>query len=1138
MKYWGNTGKRRILPFKYVQMQIEFAEYMEGKEMAQPLDYVEYLSREIGARPAGTEEEQQAALYIADEFQKESGFSAAIEEFTSSSNLEGYRAILAMVTIVVSILAMLFNILTGPAFVLATASAIIYALEAFGRPIISKPLSRGASQNVVAKYQPHGNQGEGRRGMRTRKIVLLAHYDSGKVTPKIVRAAEKTGLPLGMICLGGMVAAAFFLLLRVFVGGTGGVGLILINILTIIAIIIVALPVVKAILYRVAPYNEGANNNATGVAALLEIAHRINQGSVSEADLADAEGVVIHGEQAALEGGFVPDGTQLSYEVEPNAYEVADDASEEDRLLAAKAAIAAMTGQYVEQRVYATPSETAQMRAVQQGEPFAGYGAAASEAAVDESLVDESNAPDLTGLIDTTCMSASSIDAPLSTEELSQNVAAELQRLAEPTSPDETGGFQNAPSWFVSAQRNAKRSESSEPIQRSAYTEAITAAEQELAERERAKAEEERVRLDTELREAARAAASSVGLANAGVIGKEESPVAVTEEAVVEEPEQPSIEFAPIDLDAFNNQAPIVDLEPIDVSDQGVAATVVPAQPGPAEQPADPSQTVAYIPDHLRALLHKRSNGNEEEVDASIEANGAAAVVSSLASDELVYDGEDDAAIEDEKAYLADEAEDIADAAADPQDVAQDRLAELPTIDESEQKPQVAENTNPSRSGLFRMLRSDVPSLSGAFTPVESAPAESASVEKPRKRLTKADLPSLSGIIDPVGVEPQPEVAPRRRPSLDGLDVPAISAGAAIADAEAVDYEMQLPVSDELAQAAEAALEPQEDQPASLEQLEQLASTERTDFEAESIAMDGAMDDEPAEQDDLTEWDNQANWDVQANWDDDAPIAPKPAQVEMPSSRAGGFFNRFRRKEENLEQTPQEWLDIDEDFEAREVGRERGSWESFRTDDDEQYGDRSWEGGAFSRVRLGHVDMRSEAENEEIEPDTSIEAADDQALNEEIEQIYHFRNPAYESDIWFVAIGSETELHDGARAFIEAHKSELRGAMFVEIESLGLGELCYATEEGQFRRFKSSSRIKRFTRDATAATGISLGQISTSSDSITTTIQKEGFQAMHLMGVEDGAPSLKGSADDIIENVDELIFEENINYLMELMKQK
>ena len=57
--------------------------------MAQLLDHVEYLSREIGPRPAGTEEEQQAALYIADQLQQESGFHAEIEEFTSSSNLEG-----------------------------------------------------------------------------------------------------------------------------------------------------------------------------------------------------------------------------------------------------------------------------------------------------------------------------------------------------------------------------------------------------------------------------------------------------------------------------------------------------------------------------------------------------------------------------------------------------------------------------------------------------------------------------------------------------------------------------------------------------------------------------------------------------------------------------------------------------------------------------------------------------------------------------------------------------------------------------------------------------------------------------------------------------------------------------------------
>ena len=32
--------------------------------MSTPMDHIAYLSQEIGPRPAGTEEEQQAALYI------------------------------------------------------------------------------------------------------------------------------------------------------------------------------------------------------------------------------------------------------------------------------------------------------------------------------------------------------------------------------------------------------------------------------------------------------------------------------------------------------------------------------------------------------------------------------------------------------------------------------------------------------------------------------------------------------------------------------------------------------------------------------------------------------------------------------------------------------------------------------------------------------------------------------------------------------------------------------------------------------------------------------------------------------------------------------------------------------------------
>ncbi|MBP3867051.1 MAG: aminopeptidase, partial [Eggerthellaceae bacterium] len=328
--------------------------------MAHPLEHVEYLSKELGARPAGTEEEQNAALYIADQIQKETNFHAEIEEFTSSSNFPYVQAICCAVIVVVTVLAMFVPVLAIPAFVLGAVSAAIYALEAFDRPIVTRALARSASQNVVAKYQPNPavESGSSKRGQRTRKIVLVAHYDSGKVVPGVVDKVESTGLPIGLICVGATVAAAFLLLIRIFIGNAAGVASIILNILSIVAILIALLPIAKAVLIQIAPYNEGANNNAAGVAAMMEVARRISRGSVSEADLVDeAEGVAIHGEAAAIANGLVPEGAEIRYEAErltPPEMEPLDD---EERLLSAKAAIAALTGKPVEKRVYGSVAD-------------------------------------------------------------------------------------------------------------------------------------------------------------------------------------------------------------------------------------------------------------------------------------------------------------------------------------------------------------------------------------------------------------------------------------------------------------------------------------------------------------------------------------------------------------------------------------------------------------------------------------------------------------------------------------------------------------------------------------------------------------------------------------------------------------
>ncbi|MBQ9003806.1 MAG: hypothetical protein IJ087_18325 [Eggerthellaceae bacterium] len=962
--------------------------------MAQLMDYAGYLAKEIGPRPAGTEEEQQAALYITEQIQKEAGFAASIEEFSSSSNYEVSRAILALVTFLVTILAMIFPVLAIPAFILTAAAAAIFVLEALDRPIVTRILSSGASQNVVAKYQPNfdgieqANQGR----VRSRKVILIAHYDTGRVKPALVERVESLSLPVPLIVVGAMIAAAFFALLRIFIAPGGGMGLIVLNVLSIIALLLCALPIARVLLMRSAPYNEGANNNATGTAALIEIARRISRGSVSEADLAQEadEDLQIHGEAAAREAGLIPEGAQIRYEAEqlvpPSGLGEHD---EEERLLAAKAAIAALTGKPVERRVYGSVADKLVNSFADEDE---------------HNYVNPGEYPE----------SADFAYAPLPTQVAPASAPATA--IAAGASAD---GFENAPSWFIAAQQNAKRSDdSSEPaqIQRSKYTEAMEYAERERADRieemraaEEAQREAERRAREMEMRAAIEADAQ---MSPAPVVAHEPEP-------------EPALEpgFAPASIGS------------------------APMEPAPASEPAP--ITSGSAPDSTIAMA-----APVPAAEIAAELAAAEAEAANIAAPEPepvpVPAPEPDSIPEPNPAPTIDVPAVI------HEPVVRERISSLPSIDPAAPAGSgPAPVSSPSRSGMLRKLRTNVPSLSGLIDPVvtESAPAKSA-----RKTVGTSNAKVNAN-----------NRAAARRAAVDSVpSVVNVPTPAASSDPEPIDYNM-----------------------------------------------------------------------------------------EVPRSRAGSLLGRLRRDNaEELTDKPQEWLNVDDDFEARNVGRERGSWESFRDDqyfDDEDdaidefgTGDeegrrtrRRWQGGAYSRKQLGHVDMRSgvDSEADTIIPEELPDNEIDPALTGEIEQIYHFRNPQFNTEIWFVAIGSDGDGHDGARAFLEEHADELRGSMVIEIESLGAGSLSVATEEGRIRKVTASSRVKRYTRSAVSATGIALDEVSLSgTDSIASVVQKAGFQSMHLFGAENGRPALKGSADDVLENVDELLFDDHVNFVYELLK--
>lgn len=313
--------------------------------MAEIIDDVIHLTQEIGPHPAGTEEEQQAALYLAGELQKESGFTPVIEDFQCVTNDQIPRLVcfgLALVAVIVSIV---FPVAAIPCFLLVALAAVVFVLEILGKPVISRLLRTGASQNVVAKYQPSAAGGVARR----RKVILVANYDSGKVL-KPEQSPIAAFLPiLQKVTTVALIVAAVLLLFRAtfFATDTGAVSSVLTMLLVICAILFV-LPIVRSVLHMVAPFSHSANNNASGVAVLLDVARQVGTGLVSNEEVIERgarEGNQVHGEAAARAAGAVPEGATIEYEAEM---------SPQESLAAAKAAIAALTGKPVADKVPVT----------------------------------------------------------------------------------------------------------------------------------------------------------------------------------------------------------------------------------------------------------------------------------------------------------------------------------------------------------------------------------------------------------------------------------------------------------------------------------------------------------------------------------------------------------------------------------------------------------------------------------------------------------------------------------------------------------------------------------------------------------------------------------------------------------------
>lgn len=1040
--------------------------------MAELNEHVAYLSQEIGPRPAGTEEEQRAALYISEQFSAEAGLTTAMEDFQCNPDSSLPRTLCSGVAVLVTLVATIVGALAVPAIVVSLICAALAAAEVFDKPVLSRLLNRGVSQNVVARYLPAKSP---TRASRRRKVIVVANYDSGKVR-RDLNGAMPAVLPiLYWVELAMLVVMPLLLAIRMVLAPDGSV-LVVFNVLLAVAMVVAVLPVASFLLEKFANYNEGANCNAAGVAVLLEVASRV----AAARDLPDAPEPTVHGEAAAVSAGLVPEGAEIVYHTGNTSEDLGTSMeSAAERLAAAKAAVAALSGKPVS----ATPTEVA----IEDESPAKGEENGAVEVSPEESLTPSS--------------------------------AAVVVPVAAPAyaAPVE----HQVPEWFKKGQEQAKKPAKEKPVQRSRYATALERAEEEINARE----EHERRNL-AELSERMRVMRASVQAASAAagatpteimdsVVAEESSEeisVPPSASAVNEEaspslaPVLPAIEVPAVEADqlpspsnntvsAMLSDIPAIASEPAS-SETGTPASkpVVPAVPAVpvAPQPTDdPDVTVRDGQRPLTGATVAVPPIDLPTPDApAAPAGGQRVVVPSV----------------------GEVAETPASApAAAPR---RRRAITLPNIGISQELPRISMDDCQQAAPLSEdRLEHDgrVHDLS-AVIPSVTTPEPSSAVSGTREAALLDALPSLG------------RTTTTTDPALSG----SISLAGTFSSMGATGA--AAPIGDEL-----------------------LENASENDMYIEDV-------DDSAYVEQITETGAMAG----------------PGYVEMPKSRFGGIFGKFRRKKREEASSPQEWLDVEESFDAREVGAARGGWESFREEGDiqaydEEYLDadattafspefdddfaedgfdaprsshrrgRHFEGGAFSRDQFDDESEGEENQTSAADPSSVFgEGLPADFVFEptpEIEQIEQFHSDRIDMEVWFVALGSELAGNGGMKAFMAAHEAELKGALIVELEALGAGELTLIDKEGTYVPKKASSRMKRLVRKAGQATGLKVPEATMEwRNSASAYALKHGQQALHLAGMDGRKPAFFAEEDDVIENIDNDMLALNSDFVMEVLK--
>ena len=1085
--------------------------------MAELMDHVSMIAEEIGPRPVSTEEEHEAAEYVAQGF-RDAGLDVDIDEFTTPTGTRWPYAIsfgLIIVATLVSGLTIFIPGLTTSWYALALLLTIvgvaIYFTEHSGRPILSKMFARGVSQNVVARYVPASLANERRR----RKIIFVAHVDTTRAqleaSPKIINNLPLLKKIIYFDVFG--LLAVLFIRLLPFPWPA-----IVDNILLIISLVgclLLLAAVVCIIAQRFTGFVSGANDNASSLAVLMNLAERFQDPAQrhaagganaedEEADLPNAdeyyvEGEVnIHGKDAAIAAGLVPEGAEIAY---------ADELGEEENI----------SDEYVNE----CEDEDGEAAEVESGAtPFKrSREEAASRPVVD---ITAPPAPSVSGVIST--------EPVVLTEEMRKQREAELakkqreqeEELArlraeqEAKELEEKQKSSGLPSWYVTARERASHEEDidindDKQSMRSRFADTPMTSEDLHAMMQPAKEEQD------EATEALR----------------EPDPVAVQEklqpQAAAEVPAEVAAEQQVGEGEA------VVAAEGIAAADsqaqqeeQGAQAELsekeeklVSALPWLSGSDEDIEEIVASAVEPISAKMPKLT---PDEISAeSIVAQIANSEDEIKIADSIDLDADDD----DEEGVAAVKSESGAEQEADRPSKTS-LLGRIPTIEaKTEDSEGAAVNKKEERAAKVRPARRKprARTVSDDFVPTKAV----------EQRDEGEDFLSMSRQKAAVSSEyvstPQAGANPALSSSFNAVAKDDFAAGAP---------------EDLGATSAFPSLSSTGTLPSLTGSFPSLSSNSG----AASPSMTGAFPSltgtfSPVSASSLDASDFAGGSDEPQDSIDIFAQAGGP-EFEVPESKfhdamenVTGLFSRIGRKNKKKNK--------------RNKGQEDDPWASIADGED----DFGWKGGGYVPEEENPQGFEQGFDQPEQEDMRAAAAASthyaykafdgeydpEQALRERAAKIRESvvamtENDMLDKEVWFVGLGASAPSNRGMKNFLELHASELRGALIVNLEGIGSGDICFVDYEGGGKVYRSDRRLQSLVRKTSKdmdGEEISAERLDWR-DTDATPALSNGMRAMTIMGFDGVAPTAWRTIDDTVDVIEEEKLEYVANLLLRMIE--